>query len=447
MMKRNLLLLFLALALCAAQEAAKPVEPSPAEQSQGSDKEPPGAADAESPHVIAPAVAQPDSSAAPAVPLAVGVPATDLPAARDLADAAAAATAHVEVEMQQHAEGDAPDAGYIPEKEAGAQRDVLDSDLPTKQKRTNPRRTGLGSGLNPYEEKEPWAGAKHEAEEGHVPSMLPTGRKGASARKPLPTAEGQGGAASAGGEPEEEGGDDYYGLNINHAYHLDPQAFQPSHTLEFVIQPGTTELLFEDLGPAEVGKVVRGDWYVTSGDVLNARVSIYEPGGATVYSEGPENADWDGEDPERAFVSEGSFKFVAQRAGTYKIELENPSSSYERSVAFAWLVGRDDDDPFVVKEDAAKAGAGGNVTSAVYSLKKQASHLHKKIDELVAMVQYADVRFKRHHDTVESTNSRVFRYTLVETAAVLGSMLLSILFVRRLDIKSGQTMPRPFSAV
>jgi hypothetical protein len=445
MMKHNSLLFLFAVALCAAQEAAKPVETSPAEQSRGSDNEPPAAADAASPHVLAPPVPQPDSSVAPVIALTVGVPATDLPVARDLAAAAAGATAHVEVEMQQHAEGDASDSGHVPEKEAGAERDVLDGDLPTKQKRLNPRRTGLGSGLNPYEEKEPWAGAKHEAEEGHVPSMLPTARKGASAKKPLRTPEDRGGAA--GGEPEEEVGDDYYGLNINHAYHLDPQAFQPSHTLEFVIQPGTTELLFEDLGQAEVGKVVRGDWYVTSGDVLNARVSIYEPTGASMYSEGPENADWDGEDPERAFVSEGSFKFVAQRAGTYKIEIENPSSSYERSVAFAWLVGRDDDDPFVSKDDAAKASAGGNVTSAVYSLKRQASHLHKKIDELVAMVQYADVRFKRHHDTVESTNSRVFRYTLVETAAVLASMLLSILFVRRLDIKSGQTMPRPFSGV
>jgi hypothetical protein len=59
---------------------------------------------------------------------------------------------------------------------------------------------------------------------------------------------GHGAGGDGGSDSDSE--DDYYGLNINHVDHLDPQAFQPSHTLEFVLAPGATAQFFEDVRSA-----------------------------------------------------------------------------------------------------------------------------------------------------------------------------------------------------
>ena len=192
---------------------------------------------------------------------------------------------------------------------------------------------------------------------------------------------------------------------------------------------------------ASVGRVIRGDWYVTSGDVLSAKVTISLPDGKVAYTAGPDNAEWDGDDPDEAYVSEGAFKFVAPAAGTYRLDVENPSPSAERGIALAWLLGRDDDDPFTAR--------GANLTGAISTLKKQTSHVHKKIDELTALMQYADVRYRRHLQTAESTNKRITRFTLLETAAIALSTALSVLFVRRLEFRKGGYLPRaaPSSSV
>ena len=63
------------------------------------------------------------------------------------------------------------------------------------------------------------------------------------------------------------------------------------------------------------------------------------------------------------------------------------------------------------------------------------STLHKSLDELSSLQQYADVRFKRHLSTAVSTHGRVVRYTLVETAAIVLVAILQVLVLRRFDIR------------
>ena len=76
--------------------------------------------------------------------------------------------------------------------------------------------------------------------------------------------------------------DDYYGLLQNPADHLDRAAFQPSHTFVLSIEPGETMSLFEDVANIQVGKVVRGSWFVTNGDI---KVTISESSkGSILYS-------------------------------------------------------------------------------------------------------------------------------------------------------------------
>jgi hypothetical protein len=278
------------------------------------------------------------------------------------------------------------------------------------------------------------------------------------------------GTASTGGQQlERESGrgdavDDYYGLNQNPADHLDRAAFQPSHILAFELSGGEMAEFFEDVSEAQVGTVVRGDWFVTSGDELNLQVVVHDPSGDRLYAEGPttEVTDEAGYTYSRP-ASEGSFRFATARAGTHRVTLFNPSASSPRTVTFAWLVGKDDDDPFAARfargagrggkgegegdgrgeeeeedGDGGEAGGpssprGGNLTSVVLGMMRRVSRIHKKIDDLTAVQQFADVRFGRHHQTVESTNRRVAWWTAGETVTIILAAYLHYVLVKRID--------------
>lgn len=380
-----------------------------------------------------------------------------------------------------------PPAGDIAESEGSNSSDSADdADEPAGVvllRRQNPRRAHLAAPLNPYEEAEPWAAAKHAEEEAAernpVPEALPAPpRKGKGKSKGKGKAAGAGDASGAGAAAavaEDDGGasafDDYYGLTTEPAYHLDTAAFQPSHTLEFVLAAGETLTLYEDVAAVDVGRVIRGDWFVTTGEELSARVVVTAPDGTMPYAAGPANDDWDGVDPARALLSEGSFHFIAARAGTYRVDVINPSESVERGVAFAWLLGKDNDDPFVQpgergappkagvasdaeqgkhssgSPDGASTVVAGSAAATVAALKRHASLLHKRIDDLVSMMAYADVRFKRHLATVESTNARVLKYTLLETGIIAASVALSLWFVHRLKFRNSGARPAGFAGV
>lgn len=234
--------------------------------------------------------------------------------------------------------------------------------------------------------------------------------------------------------------DDYYGLLQNPADHLDRAAFQPSHTFVLSIEPGETMSLFEDVVNIQVGKVVRGSWFVTNGDI---KVTISESSqGSILYSSSSDSTNGDSEQQK-----EGSFRFVIPRPGKLTISLENPSPSL-RAVSFAWLLGSDDDDPFVAKRsardglqerfDERKEGGGGgvlignekDVNSFTQSMLKKVSTLHKDIDDVISLQQFADVRFARHLDTVESNKRRLLWWTVTETIVILVSSALHVIVVQ-----------------
>jgi hypothetical protein len=234
--------------------------------------------------------------------------------------------------------------------------------------------------------------------------------------------------------------DDYYGLLQNPADHLDRAAFQPSHTFVLSIEPGETMSLFEDVANIQVGKVVRGSWFVTNGDI---KVTISESSkGSILYSSSSDSTNGDSEQQK-----EGSFRFVIPRPGKLTISLENPSPSL-RAVSFAWLLGSDDDDPFVAKRsardglqerfDERKEGGGGgvlignekDVNSFTQSMLKKVSTLHKDIDDVISLQQFADVRFARHLDTVESNKRRLLWWTITETIVILVSSALHVIVVQ-----------------
>jgi len=237
--------------------------------------------------------------------------------------------------------------------------------------------------------------------------------------------------------------DDYYGLLQNPVDHLDRAAFQPSHTFVLSIDPGETMSLYEDVANINVGKVVRGSWFVTNGDI---KVTISESSqGSILYSSSSDSTNGDIEQQK-----EGSFRFVIPRPGKLTILLENPSPSL-RAVSFAWLLGSDDDDPYVAKRSARDGirerfderkgggGEGGGVFSGgnekdansfTQSMLKKVSTLHKDIDDVISLQQFADVRFARHLDTVESNKRRLLWWTITETIVILVSSALHVIVVQ-----------------
>ena len=160
--------------------------------------------------------------------------------------------------------------------------------------------------------------------------------------------------------------------------------------------------------------------------------------GEELYCEGPmcvkgENS-WDD-----APASEGSFRFYVAVKGIHRISLSNPSYRDSRTVSFAWLLGKDDDDMYVNDWDphtGDSIDSSKNTSAFVQDLKSRVSHVHKRIDEVIALQQFADVRFKRHLQTAESTHFRVFVWTLIETFFVLAVAAIQVLIIRRFDIKT-----------
>ena len=82
-----------------------------------------------------------------------------------------------------------------------------------------------------------------------------------------------------------------------------------------------------------------------------------------------------------------------------------------------------------------QTGGSRNASLTVAAMMSKLSKLHKSIDEIGSLQQYADVRFKRHLSTAVSTNSRVARFTLAETAAVVAVAVLQVLVLRRFDLR------------
>jgi hypothetical protein len=234
--------------------------------------------------------------------------------------------------------------------------------------------------------------------------------------------------------------DDYYGLLQNPADHLDRAAFQPSHTFVLSLDPGETLLLFEDVANMNVGKVVRGSWFLTNGNDVKVTVSESSQGSVLYSSSSP---------LEQEQKKEGSFRFSIPRAGKLTISLENPSSS-PCIVSFAWLLGADDDDPFVGKRSLGRQGGGekeggglasknnkgedgtenNDATSFTQSMLKRVSTLHKDIDDVTSLQQFADVRFARHLETVESNKRRLLWWTVAETIVILLSSALHVIVVQ-----------------
>jgi hypothetical protein len=183
--------------------------------------------------------------------------------------------------------------------------------------------------------------------------------------------------------------------------------------------------------------VVRGDWFVTSGSDLDLTVVVTSGRGEELYREGPTRPSsvdsWSGATEP---ASEGSFRFYVTSEGVHRIALSNPSSYDTRTVSFAWLLGKDDDDGWVNDDDWDDSdSSNGNVTAYVKSLLSRVSHVHKRIDEVISLQQFSDVRFKRHLLTAESTHWRVLAYTVMETLVVLGVAAIQVLIIRRFDLK------------
>jgi hypothetical protein len=191
--------------------------------------------------------------------------------------------------------------------------------------------------------------------------------------------------------------------------------------------------------------VVRGDWFVTGGDALDAIVVVTDPVGNELYREGPTRQTYvDGYEATEP-ASEGSFRFYLEHAGLVSVSISNPSASEPRSITLAWLKGRDDDDPFTADDSwdfasedphaEALIANPRNVSAYVRTMLGRASRLHKKLDELVAQQQYLDVLFKRHTRMVDMIHARVTRFALAEAAVVVVTAVLQALVIRRFDIK------------
>ena len=184
--------------------------------------------------------------------------------------------------------------------------------------------------------------------------------------------------------------------------------------------------------------------------------------GSTLYREGPTRPGPDDEPLPDDVVddgwrwseaaSEGSFRIYAEAQGVYAIRVTNPSPSSTRTLSFAWLLGKDDDDPYNGDGDVDDGywelnPASGvdewrprNATAYIKAIAARASSIHQKLDSLAALQAYADVRYARHLRTAESTRNRVGVWALAEAAASLIAAALSVVLIRRFDFK-GPSLP------
>jgi emp24/gp25L/p24 family/GOLD len=212
------------------------------------------------------------------------------------------------------------------------------------------------------------------------------------------------------------------------ADHVDPFALQPSHTFQFEVGPNQVVEFFERIEPQDIGKGIRGDWFVTSGSDLAMRVQILDPFSKLMYVDGPY-------DHEQKIVSEGDFRFPVQRDGIYRLIIENPTSS-SKTIVIAWLLGVDHQ--FIPTDTEERYDPVLQIMTAdefSHYLRSKMNILFSKIQELRALQEYASILSQRHINVMKSITQSMLLWATVETLAVIFCAFISTTIIKRFNLR------------
>jgi len=180
--------------------------------------------------------------------------------------------------------------------------------------------------------------------------------------------------------------------------------------LNIYVKPNDEECFYEYLS---IGEKMLASYTVQTGGNLDIDVKVYGPDLGIVY------------EIERS--REGNFQFKAILVGSHKFCFINTMSLVSgKTISFNSYTGHS-----LLSLDAAKTEHLTPLEQAIISTSENLNNLH---DTQI----YLKYRDNRHAETVESTNSRVVWWSLLELTGLVAISVFNIVFLRQLFERSGK---------
>jgi len=182
-------------------------------------------------------------------------------------------------------------------------------------------------------------------------------------------------------------------------------------SLTFQVEPRTSDCFYLDLMP---GQRVRIPFYVTRGGLLDIDLRINGPNNEQIYSG-------------MQFES-SQFEFISRFQGPHSICWNNEMSRWTAKVV-----------QFHVEVDGRKiALEPGNpkqdevlTPGALTPMEDSINKISTALDSIQSDQRYFRSREQRHRDTAESTNARVFWYSVIESILLIGISLGQVYYLRK----------------
>lgn len=188
----------------------------------------------------------------------------------------------------------------------------------------------------------------------------------------------------------------------------------PSTALNIYVKPNDEECYFEELVK---GEKFYAQYAVQSGGYLDIDVRVTGPNDQIVY--------------EGEREKENSFQFKAQQDGKYKLCFTNSMSMvYGKTLSFVIYTGAS-----LLSVDAAKSEHLTPLEQSIVTTSEGLLGIH----DSQVFLKYREIR---HSQTLESTNSRVMWWSILELIMLISVSTFNIMYLRALFDKSGNSMKR-----
>jgi hypothetical protein len=182
-------------------------------------------------------------------------------------------------------------------------------------------------------------------------------------------------------------------------------------SLTFQVEPKTTDCFYVDVNSGQTVKVI---FFVTRGGLLDIDLRIGGPNQEQIYSG-------------MQFES-SQFEFVARVGGSHSICWNNEMSRWTAKVV-----------EFEVEIDGKKTGemtAPANkdelLTPGVLTpVEDSIRRIGASLESIQEDQKYLRSREQKHRDTAESTNGRVFWYSVAESVVLVGISLGQVFYLRK----------------
>jgi len=174
--------------------------------------------------------------------------------------------------------------------------------------------------------------------------------------------------------------------------------------LRFQLEPKAVECFYQ---PMNAGEKARVEMFVTRGGLLDIDLKILAPGNVQIYA--------------GLHFESAQYEFIAAFAGDYSICFSNEMARWTAKVI-----------QFRVVKDNVQPKDGKPLTTDVLTpMQTSLLAISNSLDVIQVDQTHLRIREQVHRDTAESTNTRVYFYSLIESILLLIISIGQVFYLRK----------------